>query len=174
MVLCVVIDHRPNDTSEIDVKREQADHDSALISKSHTSINYPRQQHMRHAGSTYSLKCAGATSLQYTVENTTNQPFANPRKNRPTYSPAADVDPICSATAPQHTTHATHSAALRPKYAPKSPAAIADTQAPRFMRDVMSCCTVDCSAYQLHIDPIRCRKERVDVFPEHSTRTLIP
>jgi hypothetical protein len=39
--------------------------------------------------------------------------------------------------------HASHNAFLRPKYAPKIPAAMAEMQDPRFIKEVMSCCTVD-------------------------------
>jgi hypothetical protein len=97
---------------------------------------------------TCSLRCAGAASLQYTVENTTKKPLEKPRNKRPTYRPAVDVDPICSDTPAKQIIHASHSAFFRPKYVPKTPAAMADKHDPRFSKEVMSCCTVDCPARQ--------------------------
>ena len=51
--------------------------------------------------------------------------------------------------------HASQSAGLRPKYAPKLPAAMAEMQAPKFIKLVISCWTVDCSRSSVFEFPVQ-------------------
>lgn len=89
------------------------------------------------------------------LENVTRKPFANPSSSLPRYRTPGEVVPIWMAHVTAFTTHASHSAARRPRYAEKNPATSEEMKDPRVRREVINCWTVLCGDHSQSLKEVR-------------------